>query len=304
MQAPSPVPRKAADSTTGSRQNVKKNPNAQQRPSDLPAPVVNSIAAKPNEDGSRTPSDTNAKETIIIREPAPMAGGDGWNHVYVVFTGMLVGVGALGIWLARRTLKAIERQTTHLRRSVVFARRSANATRKSVEALINAERPWVVPKIRKAVRTFKPTKIEGIDDDMPDVKRVPYFAFIITNLGRTPAEIMAIKGQPEFTDEGMHGGLKDPPDYGRETILRRVRMLAPRERWEYDGADLTTTFPDQQIMEQIHRTMTKHVIFKGQILYRDTFRPEVIHETRFCYTYLHPLDEWVSSGPPDHTKYT
>jgi hypothetical protein len=54
----------------------------------------------------------------------------------------LVGIG--GIIVAVCTLRIIERQTKHLRNSVVQARRAANAARQSTDALINSERAWVL----------------------------------------------------------------------------------------------------------------------------------------------------------------
>ena len=47
-----------------------------------------------------------------------------------------------------------------------------------------------------------------------------------------------------------------------------------------------------------------HIFFSGVVIYRDTFRPDVDHETAFCYTYLSTPDEYHPSGPPQFTKYT
>jgi hypothetical protein len=48
----------------------------------------------------------------------------------------------------------------------------------------------------------------------------------------------------------------------------------------------------------------QHIIFTGVVLYKDALNPTVIHETRFCYTYLQGLDDYRPSGPPQYTKYT
>jgi hypothetical protein len=79
-------------------------------------------------------------------------------------------------------------------------------------------------------------------------------------------------------------------------------MLAPQEEWQYD--ELLTLFhhtPEQ--MARI-RSQQDHIIFTGVVLYKDALAPEVIHETRFCYTYLQGLDDYRPSGPSQYTGYT
>ncbi len=124
-QASPPAPRKTADPTAGGSESATKNQNS----TDAQPTVPKRTESKVDQDGSRTP----VKET-------PKAVKDPWDKAYVVFTGLLVVIGALGVGFAIKTLRAIERQalsmrrqTTHLKNSVVQARRAANAAKKSAE---------------------------------------------------------------------------------------------------------------------------------------------------------------------------
>ena len=212
--------------------------------------------------------------------------------VYVLLTGYYA-------WTSHRTLKAIQNQN-------VEVKKSADAAKDNADALINSERPWVVPKIRKDVKWIDSIGTDETDESTygkPVKKRVVYFTFLITNLGRTPAEVFAIRGRPTLTKHGINGGLEDPPDYGEELVFMQVRMLAPGEEWIYDDIDLEYRWADKKTWKDIEN-FSLHIIFKGVVLYRDTLRREVVHESRFCYTYFFLREAYLPSGPPDHTKYT
>jgi cell division septation protein DedD len=113
MQAAPPVPRQAPNSTARSGQNVTKNAKANQGPSKVPPALQNSAPPEPNQHGSQTPTDANAKETIVVREPTPMPKPrkDWWDRAYVIFTGLLVLVGIAASLLARHTLNAIRQHS-------------------------------------------------------------------------------------------------------------------------------------------------------------------------------------------------
>jgi hypothetical protein len=83
----------------------------------------------------------------------------------------------------------------------------------------------------------------------------------------------------------------------------QIRMLAPGQRWDYHDVDLDFHWADEQTKKELEE-FRQHRIFKGVVLYRDVFNREVIHESRFCYTYFYMQENYLPSGPPDHTKYT
>jgi hypothetical protein len=189
------------------------------------------------------------------------------------------------------------------REAAITAKKSADAARTTAESLINSERPWIVPEISKEVKWIDSFSTDKETLDKAIKRRVVYFTFSITNHGRTPAEIVGIRGNPHLTNKGIHGGLEDPPDYGLQYIFMQVRMLAPGQHWDYDDIDLNFGWADEQTMKEIE-SFKLHRMFKGVVLYRDVFNPEILHESRFCYTYFAMREDYLPSGPPEHTKYT
>jgi hypothetical protein len=200
------------------------------------------------------------------------------------------------------TIAEMSEQTDVLEKSVAATEKNATAAKASADALVNAERPWITASIRKTVK-----KVPFVRDGVTvsnTTQPVTYFNFILKNLGRIPAEIIAVRGEPQITDEGIDGGLsqEEEPDYGLPTTLRQVKMLAPQEEWEYD--ELLTLFHYSPEQRERIRTQKDHIIFTGVVQYKDALTPDVIHETRFCYTYLQGLDDYRPSGPPKYTNYT
>jgi hypothetical protein len=116
-QAATPVPRQAADITARSSQDVKQNPNAKQSPATAPSPIPNATSPKDNEHTGKTPAKADTPESVFIAETAAMPiHKDWWDKAYVVFTGLLVIVGGLGVFFAIKTLRGIERQAHEMRR--------------------------------------------------------------------------------------------------------------------------------------------------------------------------------------------
>jgi heme/copper-type cytochrome/quinol oxidase subunit 4 len=200
-------------------------------------------------------------------------------------------------------LGQMRQQLPELHKSAQAAIYSAKAAKTNADTLINSERPWVIPKIRKRVTWSDSLSMEKETLGKPIKKRYVYFTFSVTNYGRTPAEIIAIRGNPRLTNKGINGGFKDPPDYGLEHVFMQVRMLAPGQRWDYHDVDLDFNWVDENTKRELEE-FRQHRIFKGVVLYRDVFNREITHESRFCYTYFYKQENYLPSGPPDHTKFT
>src|SRR5947207_13678516 len=112
VQTPAPIPRQTADNQPS--QASKHHRKASSRHKDA-APRAASMPAKtPQPDNPATPS--NAEEPIRVRElPSVTVNTDRWTKAYVVFTGLLLIVGAIGVKYAVRTLRAIESQAGIMR---------------------------------------------------------------------------------------------------------------------------------------------------------------------------------------------
>ena len=105
VQTVSPAQRNAPDTDTGSNHSVQGDPAAKQKPPDSTLPIENANGPQTNKQPCDTPSNAAEHITVIVQPPT-----SGWEKAYVMFTGLLVAVGAGGIGYAIKTLRAVERQ--------------------------------------------------------------------------------------------------------------------------------------------------------------------------------------------------
>lgn len=135
VQAAAPVPRKTPDAPASGNQAIEKDSSTKQTPPNPALPVKDASSSHPDKQSSNTPPNADAGKTILISESTsvPMPHKDWWDKAYVVFTGLLVLVGSIGIRYALRTLKAVERQALSMRRQTTHLKIAANAARNSAE---------------------------------------------------------------------------------------------------------------------------------------------------------------------------
>lgn len=111
MQAAPPIPRQTADNSAGTGANVKSE-SAPDQAKSLPTPVAlktNSNGTSKTDSGDKHPED--AEHTVGISKLPPVSVTKDWADWGVwVFSGLLVAVSFLQVWLLWRTLGAIKRQ--------------------------------------------------------------------------------------------------------------------------------------------------------------------------------------------------
>jgi hypothetical protein len=204
--------------------NTNKTPRAQ------PSTPTEPVAATSQQNPDIAPKPENNQQSVRVRELPPVSVSRDWaDWVLWIFSGLLVGVGFLGVRLAYNTLKAIERQTkatensvqiikrqavsmrrqtTILRESAEATRVSADAARNSVDVLINSERAWVLVETGKIPDQFG-----------PDPNRVEFLEIkpILRNFGKTPARItrVAVRSHQVPTPDS----LPPEPEYQRESAV-------------------------------------------------------------------------------------
>jgi hypothetical protein len=123
LQTAPAIPQKTSDSSPARDPSVGKG-SSQQTPTSSSA--VHTPAA-PTEEKRETKSSTapNADQPIVVRSLPPVTvAADWWTKFYVIFTGLLMLVGAIGVIGAYRTLKKIEEQTAATKLSAEAAERS------------------------------------------------------------------------------------------------------------------------------------------------------------------------------------
>jgi hypothetical protein len=121
MQAPPPVPRKAANPSGRTGNSVDQQRQDNKNPSTQPESGIQPVGTQPNQDGSQSKAADNANKPVIIRElPSVSVTKDRLDKLYIFFTGVLIVVGSFGVRAAYMTLKAIERQADLIGRQVTL----------------------------------------------------------------------------------------------------------------------------------------------------------------------------------------
>ena len=314
IQTSLPVPQKATDVSKRAPQSVKSDAADNQTPSQKPQTIIQPIGSMPDKSDSHTPAADDTPKPIIVRELPPVSvTKDRLDKLYIFLTGVLILVGGLGVRAAYKTLKAIERQglsmrrqTTHLRRSVIFSRRSANAARRSADAaflnaqaVINAERPWVMIQIKE----------DRVDDNAVVIFSRRSFQITIFNYGKTPAHITNCKGPTIKFLETPDSDLPTPPDYGTSAAWNK-RFLAPNDSLPIGDP----IYPSDIKMGTVINAALEGQRVKGDLVvyglieYNDRVS-EKGYRTAFCYRYEKmPLSSMgghlLTSGPAIYNEYT
>jgi hypothetical protein len=209
---------------------------------------------------------------------------------------VLAAIGIIGIVVAICTLRIIQRQTshiarqaqnmryqtTHLRNSVVQARKAANAALLGAQAVINSERPWLVVDI-------------VIDENKPAL-----YVVRVINKGRTPAEMQ--EGHCRFTVEKV-GGFTPPFNFEGPFIAPLQGLTVSEDSFEICKID-----PVFMLEQAGEAPFPVSVYVYGRITYWDTFtdrtRPDAkAHETRWCFSYQSYTKRWYRSAN-GYAKYT
>jgi hypothetical protein len=199
---------------------------------------------------------------------------DRWYKAYVITTMILVGVGIVGVVMAYRTLKAIERQG---------------------RAMMNSERAWVVVTISK---TSLP-RMWGATD--PWLKLRP----VLTNHGKTTARIIRVVARWEAIRQdkpGIPAQLPTTPAYADDASIWKleISLILPPNA---PGQPMTVWIPARDL--QRAKAGVHSLYVHGFVEYRDTVKDE-LHRTRFCYIWWEDPPGFTIAGitPPAYLEAT
>ena len=268
VQASPPVPRQTADNAAAGSQHVQQNTqNDQSQTNTQSAPTLQN-QAKQDQGERQNPADDNAQKTVVIPEEAAVPKGsiDRWRHLDTIFTGLLVLIGAIGIYWAIKTVKATEV--------------AARAALLNAQAVIYTERPWLLIEQKE----IKPRiELEFVITDLPPTDRDKHTTcvFWIKNYGRTPAIVVAQKAELQI---GTHG-LKLPAPAFFDSSDPIIPYIFPQDITNPQFATLAATLTTAD--KVLIKTQTKFVWLCGYIRYKDAVpRTDTItYETRFCYVW-------------------
>lgn len=209
----------------------------------------------------------------------------------LVCTAILAGAAAVGTYYAIKTLRVLRHEAkiavAALKQTARFARaasKTADAAALNAQAIINAERPWLVIEIRR-----------------PEITGEYFFTF--ANKGRTPAQF--ISGDAAFS-------FQTPPAYPEPIIPGSAPFLKPDETLIVQGAGFEIYRGGIKPWEQVARVRRELgddnfslLFYYGRIVYADVIDGEDSqHETCWCYAFMPQLDKFIATGPEGYNKHT
>ena len=212
---------------------------------------------------------------------------------------LLALLGYAGIMLGIQTLKKIERQSRYSESAAEIAAKSAEAAAKSAEAallhaqaIINAERPWVLI-------TIVPSR--SIENG---------FTVIATNRGRGPAQVVAALEETRIAvDETSLPSTPEFQSQDAETPFVSI-ILLPGEFMNLKSFcrdDVRALCVSEEAFRRIEN-WEERIFLYGKVTYRDlaapTDRPP--HETGWCCRYIHGRQKsgLVMAGSHEYNVHT
>jgi len=269
-------------------------PGANRPVSSAPAPAV----AAQRETANPTPAIAGEgaqqlvpRVTVANAPPAPAP----WPlHEKIAWAANLVlaVLGYAGIMMALSLLKKIERQASYAEAAIDVAATSARAAYLNAQAVVNAERPWILITVE------------------PSRSAENSFTIIATNRGRSPARITATAEQAIIAVDERY--LPFTPEYDREeskTPLVPI-ILVPGESTPikpFSREEVKALCDSEERFRRIE-TWEEKLYLYGKVVYLDLIStPEnQAHESNWCCWYIHGRQNsgLVLAGPPAYNAHT
>jgi hypothetical protein len=205
---------------------------------------------------------------------------------------VLVILGYAGIMMALSLLKKIERQTGYAEAAIEAASSSANAALLNAQAVIHAERPWILITVE------------------PSRSMENSFTVVATNRGRTPARIVETLERYKIAIDEKR--LPESPEYRNEKRNAPFApiILLPGEFTAikpFCRDDVKALCDSEERFKRIE-TWEEKVFLYGKVIYRDLISsPDgQPHETNWCCWYIHGRQNsgMVIAGPPEYNSHT
>jgi len=204
---------------------------------------------------------------------------------------VLAILGYVGIMIALSTLRKIERQTRSSEEVAQAAAESAQAALLHAQAMVRAERPWIVV-------TSEPSAAQDSAS-----------LIVATNRGRSPARIeRSLDAMATAADDSS---LPGNPALARGKQLNPVdgMILLPGESTSiliFDRNEISNLFETDKEWKEIASGAVKVYLY-GKITYRDLTAPDNAepHMTGWCLQYMHGRQKsaLVAAGPQAYNRH-
>jgi len=230
---------------------------------------------------------------IIVNPPAAPTPEWGWREQATWAASIVLAVlGYVGIILALRTLKRIERHLEASTTTAQAALESSSAALSLAQAIANSERPWIVVTVE------------------PFLTMESSFKVMAANRGRSPARIInAIDQVRVATDEAQ---LPKTPEFemAAKGDPPEPIVLLPGEAtgiWAFNRDDLPAICKSADVLRKVERWEEILFLF-GRITYMDLNNTDQsqVHETYWCCRYIHGErnSALVMAGQPEYNKHS
>lgn len=272
---------------------------AASRDTTAPGQLSSTAGDAKNPDGSASNANCDGgpcaaqQPQIIVNSPPPAAAP--WTlHERVAWAAniILTVLGYVGIMLALRTFKNIQRQTEAGAVTAQAALDTANVALAQIESLTKSERPWIVITVE------------------PFLTMENSFKIMASNRGRNPARMLAIVDRVKVaTDEKR---LPETPEYtdAENAGVPDPMILLPGE----SAGVLAFSREDVQVIcktpEELSRIelWEESIFLYGRITYKDVTSTAdgQVYETSWCCRYIHggKNSALVIAGPPSYNQHS
>ncbi|MGP8253246.1 MAG: hypothetical protein ACLQHF_14545 [Terracidiphilus sp.] len=257
--------------------------------SSIASPNANSVATPNCAEG---PCDAQPAH-ITIATPAPAPAPWLWpDRVAWVAKILLAVLGYVGIMVALSTLKKIDRQSHYAEVTAQAAADSAQAALLHAQAIIRAERPWILI-------TVEPSR--SVDNS---------FTVTATNRGRGPARIVSTIDRITTAVDQTH--LPEQPEFDEVTPSAALSsvVLLPGESTaikSFSRDEVKNFCESDEELKRVEK-WEELILLYGIVVYRDLMAPGdgETHQTRWCCWYIHGRQKsgMVMAGPPAYNMHT
>jgi hypothetical protein len=248
-------------------------------------------SAATNPASEETP--TSNQPQIIVNPPAPPLVEWGWRQQLTWGATIVLAVlGYVGIMLALRTLKSIDKHLESGGAVTKVAMDTANAALALAQAIASSERPWIVVTVE------------------PFLTMENSFKVMASNRGRSPARIVSSVDQVKIAVDETN--LAKVPEFEKVEAGDEPEpiVLLPGEAtgiWALNREDLGTICKTPEVLKKVERWEETLFLF-GRIQYMElsAVGEAQMHETFWCCRYIHgeKSSALVMAGPPAYNKHS
>lgn len=213
MQTTPPVPRQAANSTTGASEKIQKKGQNNQNPSTPSKPAANTITTPTPNSNSQNQTANDAEHPVVISKPVPVTvttHRDWFDLGVWIFSGLLVVIGFLQGIVLWQQRKLMGKHAEHLEKLAGAASDNAAAAKSNTNALETANtqsanffrihnRPWVGMSGEPTLLEYKSTKPGQFGFTL---------GYRIKNFGNAPAFNTVVPFEEVVEDPNDHALLK------------------------------------------------------------------------------------------------